>query len=334
MTVRVGVIGLGIGQVHLQHYHALPSVRIVAVADVNEALAEATAARYNARPYADGIRMIEEAELDAVSICTPPRTHRTLTEAAAARGLHVLCEKPMAPTLEDGRKMIAACREAGVILAIGFKKRYAPAYEWLKSKEATFGVPLVITVKYQHGPVNKQWFWDEADGGGPLVEAAGHALDLLRYFCGEVSSLYAQTTNFFSTAHSQTVPAEVVAVLRFANGSVAALSAGCVSEWTDNHSERWSLAYDDALAEVEGPLDQPILLRWQLRGDSAEEVHHFLRTEAGGFSGEITDFVRCVEEGKEPRANGLDGLRALQLSLALKESGRTGKVVEIAPDAI
>jgi predicted dehydrogenase len=330
MTIQIGVIGLGIGQVHLRQYHALPNARIVAVADIDARLAEEAAARYGATAYSDGLRLIEEAGLDAVSICTTPRTHCALTEAAAARGLHVFCEKPMAPTLDECQRMIAACDKAGVILAIGFKKRYAPAYAWLKEQEATWGAPRIATVKYQHGPVGKAWFWDAADGGGPLVEAAGHSLDLLRYLCGEVASVYAHTTNFFSQEHSQTVPAEVAAVLRFTSGSVATLTAGCIAEWTDTHNERWALAYDGALAEVEGPLDEPVLLRWQRRGEAQESVRQFLRGEAGGFAGEFSDFLRCIETGEgAPRATGVDGLRALQLSLALKESGRTGQVVAV-----
>ena len=102
--VRVAVIGCGaISQAHLRSYAANGQAQIVAVADPIQAVAEARAQEYNAKAYSDYEDMLRSEELHAVSICTPPPSHREITEAAAARGLHVLCEKALGHERRGGR---------------------------------------------------------------------------------------------------------------------------------------------------------------------------------------------------------------------------------------
>src|SRR5438105_2780199 len=112
--LRVGIIGLGIGARHASSYALLPNVEIVAMADPAPnrlgTTVEEFCAHYGAKGYSDGYEMLEKEQLDAVSICTQPKLHKPFTEAAAAKGLHVLMEKPMAGTNEDCDAIIAACR--------------------------------------------------------------------------------------------------------------------------------------------------------------------------------------------------------------------------------
>lgn len=326
MAVRVGVIGLGIGKVHLQHYQALDDVEIAAVADVNVQLAEALGAKYGARAYADAVAMLDAERLDAVSICTPPKPHAALTLAAAERGLHVLCEKPMAPTLEDCDAMIEACRKAGVTLMLGFKKRYAPAYAFLKAQEAEWGQPRTALCRYQLGPVAKGWFWDEADGGGPLVENTAHCFDVLRYLMGDAKTVYAETSNFFTKGRDVDV-AEAVLTIRFQSGATAAVAAGAAGVWAYDASERLMLSYDPANVEVYGRFDLPRTMRIMDR--AAADVVVKTWEDASGFGGQFAAFVECVRGRAVPRADGLDGKRALQLGLAVKRSGRTGRPVDV-----
>ena len=198
MPIRVGVIGLGIGKTHLQHYQGMPDVEIAAVADVDARAAAMLGTQYGATAYTDPSDLLRNEHLDTVSICTPPKYHAPLAIAAAERGIHVLCEKPMAPSIADCDAMIDAAAKAGVLLAIGFKKRYAPAYSYLKEREEEWGQPRIALCRYQLGPVGKAWFWDEADGGGPLIENTAHCLDVLRYLMGDVETVYAETSNLLN----------------------------------------------------------------------------------------------------------------------------------------
>lgn len=326
MAIRVGVIGLGIGKTHLQHYQALDGVEIAAVADVNARAAEALGARYGARAYADALEMMDSERLDAVSICTPPRAHSALTIAAAARGLHVLCEKPMAPTLADCDAMIEAAGKAGITLMLGFKKRYAPAYAFLKEREPTWGRPRIALCRYQLGPVAKDWFWDESDGGGPLVENTAHCFDLLRYLMGDAKTVYAEISNFFSKGRDADV-AEAVCTIRFQGGATAAVAAGAAGIWAYDASERLTFSYDAANVEVFGRFDLPRTMRVMER--TATDVAVKTWEDASGFAGQFAAFVECVRGEATPRATGIDGKRALALGLAVKRSGRTGQPVEV-----
>ena len=325
MTIKVGVIGLGIGKVHLQNYSALPGVEIAAVADLNRRAAESIGARYGANAYTDPLELLAKEQLDAVSICTPPKAHRELVVAAAERGLHILCEKPMAPTVADCDAMIEATAKAGVTLMIGFKKRYAPAYAFLKDHEAEWGRPRVALARYQLGPVGKDWFWDESDGGGPLIENTAHCIDILCHLLGEPETVYAETSNFFTPQRAVDI-SEAVFTLRFANAT-AAVAAGAAGVWAYDASERLSFSYDDRIAEVFGRFDMPRTLRLMGRTESDITVKSW--EDASGFSGQFAAFVECVAGRAQPRATGLDGRRALRVGLAIKASGRTGRPVAI-----
>ena len=326
MAVRVGIIGLGIGLRHLEEYRRLQGAQVGAVADFDLEKARQVAARYGLRAYGDGVAMMDEEKLDAVSICTPPASHRLLTEAAAARGLHVLCEKPMAPTLADCDAMIAACQRAGVTLLLGFKKRSAPPFRFLKEQEKEWGPPLVLDVRYQLGPVLKGWFWDEADGGGPFVENTAHAFDMLRFLCGEPARVYAEGTSFFSPVAG--AASEAACTIRFRNGAIASLAAGMAGIWGYDESERWVVSYGALNAELFGPFDVPRQLRLMRRDGQTIEERWW--AEASGWPEQMAHFLACVRGQEQPRATGEDGRAALALSLAVKESIRSGKVVELA----
>lgn len=327
MAIRVGVIGLGVGKVHLQHFQALDDVEIAAVADTDGELARSMGARYGAKPYTDPIDMMACEGLEAVSICTPPKHHAPLSVAATERGLHVLCEKPMAPTLSDCDVMIEAAKKAGVTLMLGFKKRYAPAYAFLKEMEAGWGPPRIALARFQLGPVDKDWFWDEADGGGPLVENACHCLDVLRYLFGDAQTVYAETTDFFNRRRQVDI-SEAVFTIRFQSGGTAAVAAGAGGVWGYDASERLSFSYDSHIVEVFGPFDQPATMRLMDRG--ATDIALKSWAEPSGFEEQFAAFSECVHGRADPRATGLDGKRALQLSLAVKESGRTRRPVDLA----
>ncbi len=325
MAIRIGVIGLGIGERHLEEYHRQPGVIIAAVADPRIELAERAAHRYEAAAYADGLDLLQRAYLDAVSICTPPASHRALAEAAAARGFHVLLEKPMAPTLADCDAITEACQQAGVALLLGFKKRSSAPFRFLKDRDSEWGTPRVVQVRYQLGPVNKDWFWDEADGGGPLIENTAHVFDMLRFLLGDAERVYAEGGS--TLAPGRSVTAEAVCTIRFRGGTVVSLAAGAGGIWAYDESERWVLNYDDLNVELSGAFDALRSLRLMRRDEATIEERWW--AETSGWTEEISHFLACVRGEDQPRATGADGRAALELGLAVKESVRTGLPVSL-----
>jgi predicted dehydrogenase len=327
MALRAAVIGLGIGRLHAESLAAMGGVDLVAVADLDAALAERVGAACGAAVHADGAELLSAEEVDLVSICTSPATHLAFTRQAAAAGVHVICEKPMAPTLEDCDGMIWACRDAGVKLMIAQKKRFEPAYRFIKEQAAgDFGPVRWASATYALGRASKPWFWAEEDGGGPLHENAVHMMDILRFLMGDVERVYAEGGNLFNPDYPAQVDAAAI-TLRFANGAVAAVGAGQASEW-GFATEHVCFSHDNAVAEVGGPFDSPRHLRYVLKGGGQETVERTF-ADFDPFRAELEHFADCVRADGEPGVPGEEGRASVALCLAVKQSVRTGRLVAL-----
>jgi len=327
MKVKVAVVGLGIGQTHLQHFRTIKGVEIVGVVDTDDKVRKAVADRYGVRGFASSEDLLDARPPDAVSICTPPGSHLKLTRIFAERKVHILCEKPMAPTIRDCSGMIAACRKNKVHLMIGFKKRFSPTYQFLKDRFSTsFAPPRWAAVRFALGRVDKKWFWDENDGGGPISENTVHVIDLLRFLMGEVTTVYAEGGNLFMPTYRPQIDSAVF-TLKFASGAVASVAAGYASEWPVA-KEEVSLASQKVVCEVKGPFDRPETLQY-IRRNAPSKIYRKAYEEPDGFAGEIKHFVDCVRKGRSPAVSGEDGLAALRICLAVKRSIRSGRVVRL-----
>jgi len=325
--LRAAVIGLGIGKRHAIVLSRMEGVELAAVADLNREVAEDLAGQLGSRSYRDGAELLEAESLDFACICTPPGSHLVLTREAARHGVHVFCEKPMAPNLADCEGMIAACREAGVTLMVGQKKRFQPAFRFVKEMATReFGPIRWAVVRYACGRVPMAWFWDEADGGGPLVENSVHAVDTLRYLMGEVERVYAEAGNLFNERWAPQLDAAAV-TLRFRSGAVASVGCGQVYEWPFA-SESTYLGHEKAVVEITGSFDNPEHVRYVLRAEP-ERVVSVDRGEQDLFELELAHFVECIRVGREPLVSGEEALASVAVCLAMKESARTGRPVTV-----
>ena len=332
MSLRIGIVGLGVGRTHVDLFSKTPGAHVAAVCDLDEARAEEQAAKAGATAFTSYHRMLDEARLDAVSLCTPPSLHAPMAELAAQRGLHVLCEKPMAPTVGDCDRMIDACGVAGVALMIALKKRFAPQYCFIKELcDAAAGQPLWACARFALGNVGHDWFWDEADGGGPLLENSVHMIDILRHLMGDVARVTAEGGTLFKTDRAPVADAAAV-TLRFASGGVAALGLGYGCEWPMAREELL-LATPRAVFELQGSFDRADQLRYTWRDHPADVQTHPAGQDPylGGFPEEIAHFVDCATHGKAPLADGVAGRESVRVCLAIKESIRAGQPVEIGP---
>jgi UDP-N-acetylglucosamine 3-dehydrogenase len=186
--IQVAVIGLGIGKTHADRYAKIAGAELVAVCDLDAGLAREVAEQHRCAAYRDPEEMLDEARVDAVSLCTPPRVHPRLVETIASRGGHILVEKPMASTVAGCQEMIESARKHSVTLMLGHKKRFAPPFVRLReltTPDGMLGPIRQVTLKYMHpGMSPKDWFWSEDDGGGPILENHVHAADTLGFLVG------------------------------------------------------------------------------------------------------------------------------------------------------
>lgn len=192
--IRWGVAGCG----WVARDYVLPALaaadncEVIALLDP-DAVALAEAGRdHNAAHYEDQEAFFAAPGMDAVYVATPNHLHAPVVQAAAAAGKHVMCEKPVAPTLAEARRMVAACEEAGVSYATAFDQRYHAAHRRLRGlvEEGVFGTVCSVHIHYAcwlpPGWAKDNWRVDPARaGGGAFVDLAPHGLDLVYYLLGE-----------------------------------------------------------------------------------------------------------------------------------------------------
>ncbi len=321
--IRVGVIGCGtISHSHLRSYAKSGRAEIIAVADPLQAVAEARAQEYGAKAYSDYADLLHSEDLHAVSICTPPPSHREITEQATSRGLHVLCEKPLAMSVDEGKAMVAAAKRANVLLLTAFCNRfYTPivkAKEWIDAGK--LGPLHHLRLRFAGVELMAgTWLADPAQGGGILWETAPHYVDLFRHLVGEMKNIYAKG----GTLAQDIRGTDTVA---FMAESVDGVVGTLEGSWSSPHTEK--------RVEVFG--ERGAIVIDFLSGRSRFSLDHVterLETDIGGhdrFYWEISHFLDCIEASTAPIVTGEDGVEAMRLIEAARQSIETGLPVDVA----
>jgi predicted dehydrogenase len=205
-SIGVAVIGAGMaGRAHAAGYRTastlydegLPEVRLVAVADVNSAFATDTAGRFGFERAETGWEAVAAADdVDVVSVVVANPLHRQIVEGLLAAGKHVLCEKPMASTVEDAEAMVAAARASDRQTGVGFVFRRSPAIAAVRDQLAagTIGRPLHFNGHYwcDYGVdpgAPMSWRYKGGPGSGALSDIGSHLLDLAEFLCGPIQSV-------------------------------------------------------------------------------------------------------------------------------------------------
>lgn len=325
--MKVAVIGCGImGKTHANAYRELPGAELVGVCDFVEEAARATAEQYETQPYFSFEDMIEKAKPEAVSICLPTHLHKEYVIKAAERGVHVICEKPMAPTLSEAREMIEVCKNNGVRLFIAHVVRFFPSYKDITRQVmngAVGNVGVVHTKRIGGRPgQTKAWYNDKSKSGGVIMDLMIHDIDFVRGIAGEIKSVYALERSTENMDYS-------LVTLRFDNGAMANLEAfwGYPGPFT-------------TAVEVAGNKG---VVRFNSEQTHSVRIHKTTDSEDGGkavsrtasptlrdpYYYELEHFLECIRTGAEPLVTAEDGYRAVEVSLAALESIRTGAVIDM-----
>ena len=231
--VRHAIVGCGvIGPVHAEAVIQHPAAELVAVCDVLMDRAEACAARYGGRPYADFAEMLERERPDSVSICTPHHNHAEVAVRCLEAGAHVLCEKPLDARIEAMDRMIESARRTGRILAGVFQHRFDPVNVAIKQaiEEGAFG--RVLNAGATIRCMRREAYYRSADwrgtwsgeGGAVLINQAIHSIDMMQWLAGRVRSV---SGKFANLTHEGVIEAEDVASasLEFESGALGTIEA-------------------------------------------------------------------------------------------------------------
>ncbi len=327
--LRIAVIGAGVmGQRHMEALHRLPHTQLVAVMDVDGERAQQAAERYDIQAFTALDALLDRDDLDAVCICTPDWAHREPALAAAARGLHLLVEKPLATTLEDADAIIAAAQRAGVTLMVGHILRFDPRYAQAQAAVASGAIgQLTHLYARRHNRIDSALRFQ---GQTTVVNFLGvHDLDMMLW-CTDSPVVSVYATGGRGALADLNLDDGVFAVLRFENGAI-----GCL----DVH---WAMPRSAMLLDASLKL---IGTEGQIHVDGsiqAVEVHQadaithpdavYLPTPSwtmGALLAEDAHFAQCVRTGQQPLIDGPTARRVVALTVAIHRSLATGEVVSL-----
>jgi predicted dehydrogenase len=346
---HVGILGGGgISDTHARAAAAVPDLRVVAVCGKDEGRARALAERHGAAVYTDRTAFLQHQPMDIVAIGTPSGVHADDAEAAAAAGLHVLCEKPLDITTARIDHLLAAVDRAGVTLGVFFQDRCTPDLVAVKDAltAGRLGRPILADarVKWYRPPeyyASSVWRGTWAlDGGGAVMNQGVHTVDLLLWLLGDVRRVYAKA---LAALHPIEVEDTAVAVLEFANGVVATFEA-TTAAWP-GYDRR--LAISGTLGTV--VIEQAKVVKWDLReteplvgaaggavaapvggpGIAGASASTHVVADASPHRRVFEDFVAALDVGRPPRVDGREGRRSVALIEAMYASSRTGQPVDL-----
>jgi predicted dehydrogenase len=340
--IRIGILSFA-------HYHANfwaealndePRATLAGIWDADVERGRQAAAKYNTAFFEDLEALL--AAVDAVAVTSETAEHRRLIERAVARGRHVLCEKPIATTLEDADAIAAAVAKAGVVFMQSFPKRFDPVNHEIRRLLDAKALGKLWLVRVRHGhrhglsaEFTRGWWVDPArSGGGTLIDEGVHATDFLRWMFGEPQTVQATIAHNLGLAVEDTA----VATYRWADGLVADVSTGWMFHAADSSVEIYGTegsillsGVDIASRDVAG---NPAALRFSTMKDAERRwvespiVPQFI---VGKFHHQnAIAFVESLTARKQPPIGLEDGRGALAMILAAYEAARRGATVDIA----
>ena len=324
MGVRVGILGAGhIGSVHARNLSHDERVQLVGVADVRSEAAQRLAGEVGTRPLPDLAALFHEGT-QAVYVTTPNAQHVESVLAALATGAHVFSEKPMATTLEGARRIAAAVAGGQSVYQLGFNRRWAPAYVFIRELIAEGELrPAMAPIKMNRGELKSPpWVGTVALTGGFLYETTIHLLDMCRFLLGDMAAVLCRAR---TTVYQE--PDGFAAVLRCASGALITFHSCAHATWIFPF-ERTEL-FGPHQTVVADQMEQVTLSPGLGREITTRNYSPLPMEEKWGYRSEDRDFINAILEGQAPRVTAEDGLRATELVEACYRSAREGAEVSL-----
>jgi len=338
--VRIGLIGAGFtGRLHAKGYLETPNVELVAVAAKTRVSAEKFCKEYGMKAwYTDYMNLIKRKDIDAVSICLPNKFHAPATIAAAEAGKHVMCEKPMAITMEEADKMIKAADKAGVKLFIAETVRFVPSFVRVKEliEEGAIGKVFMFKAHSSHsGPHSLHFLDPEMAGGGVLIDLAIHYVDLFRWYTNkEVERVYAEMETFEKDTELED---NGIMFLRY-KGGIGNITASWTTKGEISARVEVFGTEGSIFSSGHGHTFSPTFVfsdkgygyvaeKTELSRGWTFPVHS--KIEQLPYTEETKHFVKCILQDKKPLVDGEEGKKDLEVVLAAYESVRKEKPVKL-----
>lgn len=339
--VGYAVVGLGIGRAHMDAAAASERADLIAVCDLLEKKLAAAKRKYPyVLTYTDFDEMIENPDIDIVSICLPSAMHAEYACKAMAKGKHVLIEKPIDITIEAAEKIEKSRVKFGVTVGVVHQNRYNAPMDAIKSAVdegrlgtlavATFGVKWYRDQSYYDGNWHGTW---NMDGGGSLMNQAVHTVDLMQWLMGEVKSVHSVMGIYNHNIETEDMTASVIT---FKSGAAATfVSTTCAYP---------GISTEISLYGSKGSIeaDADLLKTWKIMGDDEDEEEEEMLARYGRGNGQakeaypsllfgheavVEDIISAVLDGHEPRIMPREAIKSVRIVDAIYRSAKTNETV-------
>lgn len=329
--MKIGILSFAHhhAEAYIANLRAIPGVEVCGVADEDPQRGARFAQAYGV-PFFPNYEALLASKPDGVIICSENTRHLPLVQMAASSGVNILCEKPLATTLADARAVVDVCERAGVLLMTAFPMRYSTPLQEVKARldSGELGQVYCFNATNQGELPTKHrgWFVDpKLAGGGALMDHTVHLVDIMRWYVGsEAAEVYAQSNKIF---HANEVEVETggLEMITFQNGVFASIDASwCRPQyWPTWGGLTFEMVTERGAVIVDG-FKQNITVYshanqrpvWQYWGSDMNQAM-------------VAEFIAAMREGREAGVTGVDGLRAVEVTLAAYESVRTGQPVKL-----
>ena len=341
--VRIGIVGAGLwGAMHARAYAQNSRVELAAVCDLDESRAREMAQQYSIPKIYTRIEDMLNEDLDGISVATPDDAHTAVVLAAAARGWHILVEKPLATRIDDCQAMIAAANQAGVILMVDWHNRWNPPIyaAWQAARAGELGELRYIYYRLSDTVYVPTQMLPWASRSSVMWFLGSHAIDTTCWLMDRrPERIFCQKRSGVLAGMGVDTPDLYLTMLEFEGGGLAVIentwilpqqspalidhkveilgSRGAV--YLDpTHNRAFEKVSPETAAGFPNPSYADMLISPEIYGKqmgfAVESIHHF---------------AECIELGKQPLASGADGLLNTRLILAAEESAQIGMPVKI-----
>lgn len=323
------LIGAGtMGTAHANSYYSMEDVHVVGVVDLRTEHAKQMVGEKDTQIFSTIEEAVETLKhIDVIDICVPTFLHKEYVKKAADYGIHIICEKPLAYTLEDAREMINYCEEKQVKLFVGHVVRFFPQYSKVRNLVSNGAIGEIGVVRTKRGgnfPIgNDDWYADYAKSGGVILDLIIHDFDFLRWTFGEVERVFAKGLVEKKYPHLD----YAIVTLVFKSGVIAHVEGTWAHE---TFSSQFEFAGKSGILEYDSLKEEPVLLSIRKKEDEKSGVSvPQSPLKVSPYHTELEHFLNCLKTNETPIVTAEDAYKAMEISIAALESLKTGLPVSL-----
>jgi len=329
--MRILIVGCGyFGQKRIHACQRLNKhITIVGIVDIDMSVAKKNGELLHV-PYASSItNILKTTAADAAIIAIPNKYHTAAACEAIKNGLHVLCEKPLTTSVSDAKKIIMYSKKYNRFVKTGSNHRYFPTIKKASKLVKQGKIGNVLYIKGDIGTngshTKKSWFWDKnIAGGGTYIDNAPHILDIARWFMGDFETCVGTTANtYWKHAEVEDVAS---GTYKTKDNRLAVITSSW-TKWVGYVSlEIWG---DKGYIVINS--ESGNILRYGTNTSNKQKVYDFSKKPLSSYDEELSDFIKSVQEGIEPKPNAVDGARVIQMIEGVYQSAKQNKRIRLSP---